>query len=98
MLAWIFCISQVVLATGWLNVTAFYPLYVDKTFGKEIINSKMTSIAMCSAELAGVVLAPLHAIVIPAVGKKNAITLGFVLNIIAVASMGLLAYIDKLNW
>ena len=77
-----------------LNVQIFYPLYVVDKFGKERINSTMVSIAMCAYELAGVTCSYFHRGTIAKMGKKNAMTFAFLLEIISVAGMGALALIS----
>lgn len=90
-----FLTSQALIATGWLNITSFYPLYVEKMFGRDNINSKMVSIAMNAAEVAGIVGSPLHGPLISAVGQKNAITIGFFINIITSLFMASLVFVPK---
>lgn len=86
-------VMQIFVAMQYLNVTSFFPIYVHDKFGEETINSTMTSIAMCSFELATILVAPLNSLLIPKLGKKNTISIGFLIGALATVGTGSLAFI-----
>ena len=86
--------AQVLIATQYMNVASFYPLFVEAKYGKDTINSTMVSVAMCSFEFAGFACSFFNRRTIAWLGKKNAISFGFALSTSSVAGMGALAFIS----
>jgi MFS family permease len=79
--------------TAYLNVSSFYPLYVnDKYPGK--INSTIVSICLAAFEFAGFIFTPIHGYTISKIGRKNAILMGFTLLILSTTALGMIALID----
>jgi MFS family permease len=81
----------------YLNVGAFYPLFVEKNYNDDI-NSTLVAIVLSSLEFAGVVFSPIHAITISKMGRKNAIIIGLLILMIATFALGLISYIDYDKW
>ena len=81
-----------------LILDSFYPLYVSKTFGKEVISSTMTSIALSVSAVAGITLSFFHKALIAKLGKKNAVTLAILIKVITQAAFGALSLVHKENW
>lgn len=82
------------VSTLYLNVGAFFPLYVDSNY-KGYINTTMVSIILCAFEVSAVLSTPIHAITISKMGRKNAMLIGMVAILIATYMLGFLAYIPK---
>lgn len=90
-------ISLTVVSTLYLNVGAFFPLYVDMKFGNRI-NTTMVAIILCAFEVSAVLSTPIHAITISKMGRKNAMIIGLIAVILATYMLGFLAYFKKDQW
>lgn len=90
--------STIICGTLYLNISSFYPLYVERTFGLETINSTMIAVAIAMFEFAGFVSNPIHAHTISKVGRKNSILIGLVILVLANTALGMLSYIPADNW
>ena len=58
----------------------------------------MVSVAMFSFDLSGMIFAFMHARLIRKLGKKNAITLGFIIGVASIVAMGPLKYYKPDEW
>jgi Na+/melibiose symporter-like transporter len=90
-------LTLTVISTLYLNVGAFFPLYVDQQF-KGKINSTMVAIILCAFEVSAVLCTPIHAITISKMGRKNAMLVGMITIIISTYMLGFLAYFPKDQW
>ena len=90
-------LTLTVVSTLYLNVGAFFPLYVDDNY-KGYINTTMVSIILCAFEVSAVLSTPVHAVTISKMGRKNAMIVGIVAVIVATYMLGFLAYIPKERW
>ena len=88
---------MVVINTLYLNVSAFYPLFVEENYS-ENVNPTMVSIVLCSFELSGVLFTPINATTISKMGRKNAILIGLIIICLSTISLGLIAFIDNEHW
>ena len=80
-------------ATLFLNVISFYPLYSAQKYGDRMTTT-LIAIAMCAFEFAGVVFTPVHAMSMSKMGRKNALIIGEVINVITNTIMGLLSLLS----
>ena len=70
--------STFVCSTQYLSMAAFYPNYVKKTYG-ENISSTMIAAAVSAFEFSSMVFTAMHPMVIRKIGRKNAVTFGFIM-------------------
>ena len=94
----IILICQVVCGTQYLNVTSFFPLFVKTNYGDDVISTTMVSICMCCFELAGVLCSPIHSKTISVIGRKNALTIGFIIMFLSAIGLGLISLIPYTEW
>jgi MFS family permease len=87
-----YCIFASMLACGtlYLNITSFFPLFVQKRFGDQI-NTVVIAITLTSFNFAGVVCSPIHAVTISKMGRKNALMIGFVCIFLSNTALGVCA-------
>jgi MFS family permease len=90
--------STIICGTLYLNISSFYPLYVERTFGLDTINSTMIAVAIAMFEFGGFVSNPIHAHTISKVGRKNSILIGLTILVLANTALGMLSYIPADNW
>lgn len=86
--------SMLVCGTLYLNISSFYPLYVNDNYGKQISTVTIACTLTCF-NLAGVVCTPIHAMTISKMGRKNALLVGFWAILISNTALGMCAYISK---
>lgn len=89
-----YCIFASMLACGtlYLNITSFFPLFVQKQFGDQI-NTVVIAITLSSFNFAGVVCSPIHAVTISKMGRKNALMIGFGCIFLSNTALGVCAYL-----
>ena len=58
----------------------------------------MIAVAMSAFNLSGLLCAPIHAMTISKMGRKNAIIFGILLVLISNTCMGLISLLDKDDW
>ena len=70
----LYCViqSNAICATMFLNITSFYPLYAQQTFGKQMTTTKI-AIAMSAFELSGIIASPFVPSLLAKIGRKNAV-------------------------
>jgi len=86
-------LSMLVCGTLYLNISSFFPLYVNSVYGDKI-STVMIACTLCCFNLAGVVCSPIHAITISRMGRKNALLVGFWAILISNTALGLCASIS----
>ena len=86
-------LSMLVCGTLYLNISSFFPLYVNSVYGDQI-STVMIACTLCCFNLAGVVCTPIHAITISRMGRKNALLVGFWAILISNTALGLCASIS----
>ena len=85
---------MLVCGTLYLNISSFYPLYVNVKY-KGKISTVMIACTLCCFNLAGVVCTPIHAITISRMGRKNALLVGFWAILISNTALGLCSLISE---
>ena len=91
--------GQIVCGTLYLNISSFYPLYVENIHEFDAnIDATMVAVALCAFEVAGILCTPLIPKILGYFGRKYAIMLGFGLLIISNTGLGLLALVPHDNW
>lgn len=87
-----YCIFASMLACGtlYLNITSFFPLFVQTQFGTHI-NTVVIAITLSSFNFAGVVCSPIHAVTISKMGRKNALIIGFICIFVSNTALGVCA-------
>lgn len=85
---------MLVCGTLYLNISSFYPVFVNKKYGDKI-NTIQIAMALACFNLAGVVCAPVHAITIRMMGRKNAILVGFLAILASNTALGMLSYLSE---
>ena len=99
---WIFlaCIlGQITCGSLYLNMASFFPVYVDdkynkplKALGKKpVISTFEISLCIVGLELAVMLCTFIHPRTISLMGRKNAIMIGFAVQVITNIVLGLLA-------
>ena len=81
-----------VCSTQYLNVQAFFPLFVKLNY-KDAIDATRISLALGAFNLAGVIFTPIHGISISKMGHKNSILLGMMFVLISNIVLGMLSLI-----
>ncbi len=84
----LFC--EFTCSTLYLNISSFFPLFVNKNFGTHI-NSLMVAISLCAFELSGFVTTPLIPIIINRTGRKWSMVMGFICLLISNTALGALS-------
>lgn len=80
-----------------MNISSFYPLYVNDHFG-ESIDSTMVAVSLCAFEFAGIICTPLIPKIMGSFGRKYSINLGFLMLLISNSGLGLLSIVPYDNW
>lgn len=78
-------------------MSAFYPNYVDNKYG-ENISSTMIAMAMSAFEFASMISTITHPKLIRKLGRKNSVSLGYILLSLSIATQGVLRYVPNDKW
>ena len=90
--------SLLVCGMMYFNVMSFLPLYTQKNFGEDKINTTMITICMSMFEVAGIICSPISTCLMGKMGHKRALILGLSLCGISTFGLGVLEYTPQTEW
>ncbi len=77
------------------NIATFYPPY--RTMKHPTITDTMVGIVLAMFEGGVLLTSPIVSMLLPKIGRKNFIIIGFISVVVASAGFGLLVYVDNDN-